>query len=111
MLDVVPPEQDELALPVEVVDVHNPEPRLTRAPPVLSREHQASSREPPQHEGEQGQQREDDDEGDQILDRRRISEPELRQHDELSTVVEPRRGPKAACQVLYHWTCRQGQRG
>jgi hypothetical protein len=96
VLHVVPAQQDELALPVEVVDVHDPEPGLARASAVLPRKHEAPAGQPAEHEGEQGQEREDDHEGEQVLDRRRIAEPELRQHDELSAVVEPEPVPEKA---------------
>jgi hypothetical protein len=68
VLDVVAPQEDQLSLPVEIVDVHNPEPGLARPPPV-ARERHAAARQPSQDQSEQREQHEDDGEGDHILGR------------------------------------------
>ena len=76
VLDVVPPQEDELALAVEVVDVDDAEPGLARAPAVLRRHAEARSGEPPKPERQEREEAEDDREGDHVLDRRGGVDPE-----------------------------------
>jgi hypothetical protein len=71
MLDVVAPQQDELALTIEIVDVDDPEAGLAGAAPVLCRDAHTSAGEPAKHHGNEGKQREDDRERYGVLDRRR----------------------------------------
>ena len=52
MFDIVPAQQDELPLPVEIVDVDDAEPRLPAAAAIAARHHQASARELPQDQAE-----------------------------------------------------------
>jgi hypothetical protein len=111
VLHIVPPQQDELALPVEVVDVHDAEARLAGAPTVLARQHQPGAAEAAQYQSEQGHEPEDDHEGDRVLDRRRGFDPKSRQHDELSTVVGAGPSGPGACLPLYHDGGGPGQRG
>jgi hypothetical protein len=81
VLDVVAAQQDELALPVEIVDVDDPEARLARPAPIGARQAEAPAGQPAQHEGEQREQHEDDREGDHVLNRRRGFDAEFRQQD------------------------------
>ena len=76
MLDIVPAQQDQLALPVEVVDVDDAEPWLAGAA-AGARQHGAPAGKPSQHEREQRQEDEDDGEGDGVMDRRGVAETEL----------------------------------
>jgi hypothetical protein len=68
VLDVVTPQEDELALTVEVVDVDDAEPGLSCAPALVG-ERQPSSRQPPQNQREEREKRKNDREGDQVLHR------------------------------------------
>jgi hypothetical protein len=71
MLDVVAPQQDELTLAIEVIDVDDPEAGLASAAAVLRRDTHTSAGEPAKHHGNEGKQREDDRERYGVLDRRR----------------------------------------
>src|SRR3954463_4917471 len=70
MLDIVAPQQDQLALPVGVVDVDDAEPRLARAA-SLAGKRGAIAGEAPQHEREQRQENEDNGEGNDVFGCRR----------------------------------------
>ncbi|HKH33581.1 MAG TPA: hypothetical protein VKA80_05365 [Beijerinckiaceae bacterium] len=83
MLDIIPAQQDELALTVEVVHVDNAEARLARAP-AWPGKHRTPAGQLPQDEGEQREQNEDAGEGDRVGDRRRGFDTELGQQDALS---------------------------
>jgi hypothetical protein len=50
MLDIVPAQKDQLPLPVEVVDIDDPEAGLPRAPTILAWQHQAAASQPAQHQ-------------------------------------------------------------
>ncbi len=84
MLHVVPAQENELPLAVEIVDVDDAEPRLARAAPVLSGQHQPPAGQPPEHEPEKGDEDEDDDEGDDVLGGLRRFNAKSGQHDGLS---------------------------
>jgi hypothetical protein len=71
VLHVVAPQQDELTLPIEIVDVDDPETRLAGAASVLRRHTHTRAGEPPKQHGNEGKQREDDRERYGVLDRRR----------------------------------------
>jgi hypothetical protein len=65
MFDIVAPEQDQLPVAIEVVDIHDPEPGLA-CPAAIARQSQPPSRQAPQHQRKQRQQHEDDRERDQV---------------------------------------------
>ena len=89
MLHVVPAQEDELPLAVEIVDVDDAEPRLARAASILSGQHQPPACQPPEHEPEQGDEDEDDDEGDDVLGSLRcFRDAKSGQHDGLSSAAE-----------------------
>ena len=67
MLDVVAPKEDQLTLPVQFVDVHDPEAWLAPARRGLAREVGAASGEAPQHEEACRQNQEDDRKDDREL--------------------------------------------
>ncbi|WP_439496743.1 hypothetical protein [Bosea sp. (in: a-proteobacteria)] len=64
MLDIVAPDQHQLTLPVEVVDVDHAEAGLACPAPALAPRSEAPARDPPQQEREQRDQDEDDSERD-----------------------------------------------
>ncbi|QFU15975.1 hypothetical protein GDR74_06920 [Microvirga thermotolerans] len=67
VLHVVTAQQDELALPVEIVDVDHPQARLAAAAPVMPGEHEAPARELAKNQTEESHEYEDDREGDEVL--------------------------------------------
>jgi hypothetical protein len=69
VLDVVPAQEDELALTVKVVDVDDSEARLARPRPILAGQHEPPPGQSAQDQPEQGHQNQDDDEGDDVLGR------------------------------------------
>ncbi|HKG82394.1 MAG TPA: hypothetical protein VKB16_04455, partial [Beijerinckiaceae bacterium] len=83
MLDIVPAQQDELALPVEVVHVDDAEARLTR-PSARPGQHRAFSNKTTREEAKEAQQDEDAGEGNGVLDRRVFGQTELGQQEALS---------------------------
>jgi hypothetical protein len=87
VLDVVPAQEDELPLPVEVEDVDDPQPRLPRPSAILSRQQETPARKAAQHPGEEEDQGENDHEGNDVLGCPRSFYSKLRQHGELSSVV------------------------
>lgn len=68
MLDVVAPQQDELALPIEIVDIDDAEPRLSPATAILAGQSEPLSADPPKHDREKSEKRSDDRESDHVLD-------------------------------------------
>jgi hypothetical protein len=112
MLDVVAPQQNELALAVEVVDVDDAEARLPGASAILPRHGgHAAARQAPQRERRQRQQHENDDEGDQVIDRRRSFDAEFGQQDALLSDSDARRRRRAARLLRsprIGATCRRG---
>jgi hypothetical protein len=76
VLDVVAPEEDQLALAVEVVDVDDAESGLAGAAAILRSHADARRGEPAQAERQERQQAEDDRKSDDVLHRRRGVDPE-----------------------------------
>jgi hypothetical protein len=70
VLHVVAPEQDELALPVEIVDVDDAEPRLPAAAALVRGKRQAAAGQAAQHQGEEREKKENNREGNHVFDRR-----------------------------------------
>jgi hypothetical protein len=66
VLDIVAPQEDELPMAIEIVDVDDAKPGLA-GPPALVGERQPPSRQPPQDQRKQGEKRKDDRERDQVL--------------------------------------------
>jgi hypothetical protein len=66
VLDVVAPQEDELPMAIEVVDVDDAKPGLAGAAAVVG-ERQPPPRQSPQDQGKQSEERKDDREGDQVL--------------------------------------------
>lgn len=93
VLDIVATQKNELPLPVEIVDVDDAEPRLARASPVLSLQHQPSACQAAKDDAEQGNQDEDDGERYDILGCLGRFDTKSRQHDELSRARENVRRP------------------
>jgi len=62
MLDIVAADDDQLALPVEIIGVDDAQPGLP-APARAARQIEARSCQPAQNQGHQRQQRKDDGEG------------------------------------------------
>jgi hypothetical protein len=87
MFDIVPAQQDELPLPVEIIDVDDAETRLARTAPVLAGQHEPSAGQAAQDKAEQGDQDENDDESDDVLSRLGRFDTESRKHDELSSAA------------------------
>jgi hypothetical protein len=80
MLHVVPAQEDELALAVEVVDVDDAEARLARPRPVLPGQHEPSAGQSAQDKAEQGDQDQNDDESYDVLGRLGGFDAESGQH-------------------------------
>lgn|GEM_PF-4873519 len=68
MLDIVAPQQDELALSIEIVDIDDAEPRLSPATAILAGQGEPLSADPPKHDREKSEKRSDDRERDHVLD-------------------------------------------
>lgn len=64
VLDIVPAQQNELPLPVEIIDIHDAEPGLAAAAAVTARHHQAGARQLAEDDAEEHDQGEDDSECD-----------------------------------------------
>jgi hypothetical protein len=92
VLHIVPPEQNELPLPVQIVDVHDPKAGLPCAAAILARQHEPPAGQAAQDDAKQGDEHEDDDEGDDVLGRLRRFDTESGQHYELSALVDAKRG-------------------
>jgi hypothetical protein len=69
VLDIVPAQQNQLPLTIEIVDVDDAESRLAAAP-VIGREREPAAGQAAEHESKQRQKHENDREGDHVLDRR-----------------------------------------
>ncbi|WP_244477261.1 hypothetical protein [Methylobacterium sp. Leaf125] len=78
MLDVVAPQQDQLPLTVEFVDVDDAEARLAAAGRILAGEGRSLSAEPPDQEDAGRENEEDDDEDDGELEGKRAIRAEER---------------------------------
>ena len=70
MLDVVPPQQDQLALPVEIVDIDDAQPRLARSGslPIGALHGDAAAHQAAQNQDDQREDGENDDEENRELD-------------------------------------------
>jgi hypothetical protein len=84
MLDVVPPQQDELTLAIQVIDIDHAEPRLAGTAAILPGQHQPASAIFPHEPAHQGEKHEDNREGDDVPGRLRGFDTESGQHVELS---------------------------
>ncbi len=69
MLDIVPPQQNELPLAVEIVDVDDAEAGLTGARAVLAVHHETAAGQLAQNQAKQCDQDENDRESDDVLGR------------------------------------------
>jgi hypothetical protein len=68
MFDIVAPQEDELPLPVEIVDIDDAEPRLSPAAAILAGQIEPLSADAPEHDGEKSEKRSNDRKRDHILD-------------------------------------------
>jgi hypothetical protein len=69
MLDIVTAQQHQLPLPVEIVDIDDPEAGLPGAGAVGAVHHEASARQFAENQSKQRDQTEDDRESDDVLGR------------------------------------------
>jgi len=81
MLDIVAPQENELALAIEVIDVDDAQAGLPSASAVLPRHGEAAARETADRQRRQRQDGEDDHEGDQVINYGRSFDAEFGQHD------------------------------
>ena len=82
--------QQELALTVEVVHVHDPEAGLARAAAIGGRQPHPPPGDASEHEGEEADQHENDEKGDQVLDQAAF-DAELGQHGGFPVMTTPGR--------------------